>query len=170
MLPDLEAKPFAGTFYRLTHLRAPDALVATGTDHRFDHDDEENPTSYLGDSIQTVLREIEGGLSTQVGFSVQIRPGTYRLISVRVDLTRVWDLRTPAVQAALGPLAELVSASGHPEELKMLGREARRAGIQGMLWASTKHPGGGCLVVFLENVPEGSISITDTQTLYERPE
>lgn len=169
MLPDTDEKPLAKTFYRLVHVQADQPLIAAGTDHRFDHDDEANPTSYLGDSVQTVVREVEGGLSAQAGFSARIRPGMYRLVTVRLDLQRVWDLQAPATQAALGPLAQLLTAPGHPEELKRVGRAARRAGIQGILWESTKNPGGNCLVVFLENVSVDELSITDEQTLDKRP-
>ena len=169
MLHDTDEKPLARTFYRLVHVRAGHPLIAAGTDHRFDHDDEANPTSYLGDSVQTVVREVEGGLSAHAGFSARIRPGMYRLVTVRLNLQRVWDCQAPATQAALGPLAQLLTALDHPEELKSLGRAARRAGIQGILWESTKNPGGSCLVVFLENVSAEDLSITDEQMLSERP-
>lgn len=157
------------TYYRLTHIGALDLLVATGTDHRFDHDDEENPTSYLGDSVTTALKEVEEGLSVHPGFSTKIRPGDYRLITAQLRLMRVWDLRNPATKEALGPVAELITTQGHLEALKNLGREARRAGIQGFLWESANAPGGVCLVVFLENVRGENIEVVDDRVLHERP-
>jgi hypothetical protein len=157
------------TYYRLTHIGAPDSLVATGTDHRFDHDDEENSTSYLGDSVTTALNEVEKGVSADPRFSVRIRPGDYRLVTAQLRLRRVWDLRNPATKEALGPVAELISTQSHPEELKNLGREARRAGIQGFLWESAKTTEGVCLVVFLENVRGEDIEVVDDRVLHERP-
>lgn len=164
-----EEVPLTGTYYRLTHRLAPDPLVVTGADHRFVHRDEENSSSTLADSITTALNEVEGWLSAHYGFSVKIRPGEYRLVTVQLRLERVWDLRNPATKEALGPVAELLTTQGHPEELKNLGREARRAGIQGFLWESTKVPGGVCLVVFLENVREEDIEVVDDRVLHERP-
>lgn len=116
------------TYYRLTHIGALDLLVATGTDHRFDHDDEENPTSYLGDSVTTALKEVEEGLSVHPGFSTKIRPGDYRLITAQLRLMRVWDLRNPATKEALGPVAELITTQGHPgsiEEPRLRGETSR---------------------------------------------
>lgn len=157
------------TYYRLTYHLAPDPLVVTGSDHRFVHEDEENRCSTLADSATTALNEVEGWLSAHYGFSAKIRPGNYRLVTVQLRLGRVWDLRNPATKEALGPVAELITTEGHPEELKNLGREARRAGIQGFLWESTKAPGGVCLVVFLENVREEDIEVVDDRVLHERP-
>lgn len=170
MLPEAEEISLTGLYYRLTHRLAEHLLIATGTDHRYDHDDEVNPTSYLGDSAQTVLKEVEGGLSTRSGFSVRIRPEEYRLVTVQVHLKRVYDFRKPSTREALGPLDRLVSDPRHPEELKTLGRQARQAGIQGFLWESTKNPGKTCLVVFLENVPEEDIQIVEDKILSERSE
>lgn len=164
-----EEVSLTGAYYRLTHIHAEHPLVATGTDHRFDHDDEENPTSYLGDSVTTALKEVEEGLSAHPGFSAKIRPGDYRLVTAQLRLRHVWDLRNPAMKEARGLAAELITTQGHPEELKDLGREARRAGIQGFLWESTKAPGGVCLVVFLENVREEDIEVVDDRVLHERP-
>lgn len=169
MLPRVEEISLREHYYRLTHRLADHPMVATGTDHRFDHDDEETPTSYLGNSVQTVLKEVEEGLSTRAGFSVQIRLGEYRLITVHVHLKRIYDLTKPATQEALGPWTAFITDPGHPEELKTLGREARRAGIQGFLWESTKNPRGVCLVVFLENVPEEDITIIEDKILDKRP-
>jgi hypothetical protein len=169
MLPKEQEISLTGRLYRLTYRLADHPLVATRADHRFDHDDEENPTSYLGDSVQTVLNEVEGGLSAGSGFSVQLRPGDYRLVTVDVQLTRVFDLSRRATQEALGPLGALATDPGHPRELKTLGREARRAGIQGFLWGSRQNPGGVCLVVFLENMPEEDITIIEDRILDERP-
>lgn len=162
--------PLTGTYYRLTHIRAEQPLVASGTGHRFDHADEENQTSYLGDCAATALREVEGGLSSHAGFIVKIRPGDYRLVTVRLRLERVWDLRNQATQEAFGLSAELITTQNHPEELKDLGHQARRAGIQGFLWESTRAPGGVCLVIFLENVPEEDREVVDDRVLHERPE
>jgi hypothetical protein len=169
MLSEAAESSLTGHYYRLTHRLAHHPLVAAGTDHRFDHDDEENPTSYLGDSVQTVMKEMEGGLSTRTGFAVQIRPGAYRLVTVDVQLQRVYDFTKLTTREALGPLAALVTDPGHPDALKTLGREARRAGIQGFIWESTQHPGGICLVVFLENVPDEDIKLSEDRILDARP-
>lgn len=142
----------------------------TGSDHRFVHKDEENPSSTLADSPNTALKEVEGWLSAYSGFSIKIRPEEYRLITVQLQLGRVRDLRNPATKEALGPVANLITIQGHPDELKDLGREARRAGIQGFIWESTKVPGGVCLVVFLENVSEEDIEVVEDRVLHERPE
>lgn len=142
----------------------------TGSDHRFVHKDEENPSSTLADSPVTALKEVEGWLSAYSGFSVKIRPEEYRLVTVQLQFGRVRDLRNPAARETLGPVANLITIQGHPDELKDLGRKARRAGIQGFIWESTKAPGGVCLVVFLENVSEEDIEVVEDRVLHERPE
>lgn len=145
-------------------------MIVTGSDHRFVHKDEENPSSTLADSPNTALKEVEGWLSAYSGFSVKIRPKEYRLVTVRLRLSRVWDLRNPMAKEVLGSVASLITIQSHPDELKDLGREARRAGIQGFVWESTKAADGACLIVFLENVSDEDMEVVEDRLLYERPE
>lgn len=165
--------PVAGTYYRITKLEAPSPLVATGTGHRFSHDDEPNETSYLADSPQTAVHEVEGSLSASHGFSVKIRPDQSRLVTVELHLNRVWDFRDPSVIAALDPsTATRITAEEHSEELEDLGRDARRRGVQGFLWKSTKtqRREAVCLVVFLENVRPEEVCVVEDRILGRRPE
>lgn len=121
----------------------------TGSDHRFVHKDEENPSSTLADSPNTALKEVEGWLSAYSGFSVKIRPEEYRLITVQLQLGRVRDLRNPATKEALGPVANLITIQGHPDELKDLGRERQGEQVSKDLYGNQrKSPAGSAWLFF----------------------
>lgn len=126
-------------FYRIVGKNRSGNEALTSSAGRF-HDDSSNPTSYVARTLETAWSEVSANLGP-----VRANPDAFRALEIIVDEPEFESLEDrPAFSSLMRDPA--------PPEGRELAEDLRAMGSDGLMYPSMRHPGGECVVLFLENV------------------
>ena len=103
------------------------------------------PVLYAAEAVETCTAEVAHHLKTQyLRHQPNLRPQTFRYELLEVPLSgRFDDLRQPAAKGLVAPTRRSYPAS------RLYAAAAFKLGLDGLIYASARHPGGTCLARFL---------------------
>jgi len=155
------------SWYRVVgSLRRTKRQVLGSKGGRFHNDPDREPTTYLGDSLETAWLEVKAHAGEARANIRAFR--AWRIVLLAALAQKLVDLRDQAQQQRHRITQAELEADPAPESGKALAGRLRREGKAGIIYRSVRNrPDGVCAVVFLEGV-EAELSVEPADDEWER--
>ncbi len=119
-----------------------DPLPSRSSSGRFHRADTGGVTSYLAASPQTAWREVRQRWRAD--------PDAYRMVQVRVKVSKIVDLTDPATQTRYGVDREVLTGERYEQCQRLAARLRAEAVEAAWTFSRADSPQGRCLVLFLD--------------------